>query len=91
MDRIPWWKVGKTMVGGNPFASLGLDWCGRCRMEVDTETEAHCGADVYVYRRRCLRCGAPLKYGSCPITLIGDAAVSPKAVQWITTPGQDRR
>jgi hypothetical protein len=91
MDKVPWYRT-RTFVGGNPFASLGLDWCVRCRMEVDTDTEAHHDNDVYVYRRRCLRCGAVIKYGACYAPIINlDKPLPPKSLTWISEPGRDRR
>jgi len=90
MDKIPWYQT-RTEVGGNPFASLGLDWCTHCKMEVDTDTEAHHQGDVYVYRRRCLRCGRWVKYGSYRIPLVGKTrTMPPKVLVWIHEPGKDR-
>lgn len=91
MDKIPWYR-GKTEVGGNPFASLGLDWCHRCRMEVDTDTEAHHQGDIYVYRRQCRRCGITIKYGAYRAPLVGtaNAPLPAKVYVWLHEPGKDR-
>ena len=88
-----WNLVGKIQFGGNPFSSLGDDWCPRCKMIIDTDTDAEYGDNTYVYRRRCRRCGKVIKYGMMPnIPLIN---VDPNslvcAAEWVTTPGQDRR
>ncbi len=92
MDKIPWWKTGQTYVGGNPFASLGLDWCPHCKMEVDTDTDAHHQEDVYVYRRQCRRCGRTIKAGAYKTPLVGTtyAPLPPKVFVWINEPGKER-
>ena len=89
-ERRPWWAVGN--VGGNPFASIGMDWCVRCRMEVDTDTEAHHTGDTFVYRRRCLRCGRTIKWGTYnQVVLLTNRPMPPAAFEWVTDPGRDRR
>ncbi len=91
-ERPPWWKVGYR--GGNPFSSLGLDWCPRCQQEVDTETHSnHFAQDgIYIYRRRCMRCGGAIKYGAYSVPLLtGGQPLPPMVFEWIAEPGQDRR
>jgi hypothetical protein len=92
MDKIPWYHT-RTEVGGNPFSSLGLDWCSRCKIEVDTDTEAHHQLDVHVYRRRCRRCGLTIKYGAYRTPLVGTALAKlpSKIYVWLHQPGKDRR
>ena len=93
-NTIPWYKVGRTERGSNPFTSLGLDWCPRCKIEVDTDTEAHHNDGIYVYRRQCLRCGRTIKYGAYRVPLINNTvgpALPPKVFLWINEPGKDRR
>lgn len=90
----PWWMQGKIQVGGNPFSSLGLDYCIVCRDEVDTDTEAEYSSmeGVYVYRRRCVVCGSVIKFGAVQVPMItGGKPLPAAALQWITDPGQDRR
>lgn len=93
MSEIPWWKIGPTTHGGNPFASLALDWCHRCRTEVDTDTEAHHQDDVYVYRRQCKRCGITIKFGAYRVPLVNTAGapLPNKVFVWLHEPGRDRR
>lgn len=88
-ERRPWWHAGQS--GGNPFVSLGLEYCTRCRDEVDTDTDAAHRDGTYVYRRRCLRCGMAIKYGAYQAPLVGAGRLPAAAFEWITEPGQDRR
>ena len=83
--------VGRIQHGGNIFNSLGLDWCPRCRSEQDCDTDAEYTDGIYVYRRRCCRCGAVIKYGAYQVPTISDKALPPKAFIWCHEPGKDRR
>ena len=50
--------------GGNPFSWIGqLEWCRNCKMDVDVEAERGTYADIYVYRKRCKRCGHVTHWG----------------------------
>ena len=88
----PWFIVGKMQVGGNPFASFGLDWCPRCCSETDCDTDAEYGDGTYVYRRRCVRCGKVVKFGAFQVPMIcGDRPLPAATIQWVLDPGKDRR
>lgn len=87
----PWYATGKIQWGGNPFGSLALDWCDRCQMEIDTDTEAHYRGGIYSYRRWCCRCGKVLKFGAYQVPLIHSDGMRPAQLQWLTKPEQDRR
>ena len=76
---------------GNPFLTLGLEWCRVCRGEMDTDTDASHRAGVYVFSRRCRRCGTVLKYGTYAAPLVSGQALPPMALEWVTKPGADRR
>ena len=86
---IPWWKTVHRE-GHNPFDSIGLDWCIRCKMAVDTDTEAHYQEGVYAYRRRCLRCGHWTNYGLYKVPLISDKPLPAMVFEWIKEPGKDK-
>lgn len=78
-------------IGSSPFESFGLEWCSRCRMEVDCDTQAHHQGTTYVYKRWCLRCGKIIKKGVYDnVTLIGEP-IPQVALEWISTPELDRR
>jgi hypothetical protein len=75
-------------VVGLPFTMYGLEWCSRCDMEVDCDTQAVNKGTLYLYKRRCGRCGKVLKRG------IYDKGAGPLplvASEWINQPGIDRR
>lgn len=82
------WNLAGRLAVGNPFSTLGLDWCSRCRMEVDTDTEANHRRGVYTFRRLCLRCGKAVAYGAVSAPLISEATLPPAAVEWVTRPGE---
>ena len=76
---------------GNPFATLGIEWCPRCRMEVDCDTDAVQDGTVYAYRRRCMRCGKVVKSGIYSnVVMLGEPIPGSK-LEWVTEPGADRR
>ena len=81
-------RVGQH--GGNPFSSLGMDWCRTCG-EIDTNTTASHRRGVYVYKRTCCRCGLVLKYGAMRAPLLSTTPLPVAALEWVTTPDQDRR
>lgn len=87
----PWYQTGRLQWGGNPFNSLGMEWCLRCRSEVDCDTSAQHRGSLYVYKRWCLRCGWVIKYGAYQTPLINDHPLAASAVQWVTSPEKDRR
>ena len=93
LTNRPWWAVGKTQWGGTPFSTLGLAWCCWCKMEVDSDTEAHHEGTTYVYRRNCCRCGHVIACGAveAPIVAGGRAALPPKALRWVHDVTKDRR
>jgi hypothetical protein len=98
MDRASRFSKGLSSplesvnTAGNPFATLGVEWCPRCRMEVDCDTQAAHRGDVYVYKRTCNRCGKVVKSGSynAPM-LLPYHPLMRRAYEWITEPGVDRR
>lgn len=90
MARAPWYRVG-SRTGGNPFESLDIDWCSRCKMEVDTDTIAEHRHGVYVYKRWCCRCGKVVKYGRYHAPLVSDQSLPAAATEWVTAPGEVKR
>lgn len=86
----PWWKVGHR-VPQNPFASLGTQWCQWCKGETEVDTDASHRRGTYVFSQRCLRCGRVTNWGVYQAPLLSDRALPAAAVEWVTTPGRDRR
>jgi len=90
-DRRPWHHVGHRVLG-NPFTTLGLEWCPRCRSEVDTNTAAHHRGTVYVFKRTCAVCGTVIKCGVWQnVPLLSNIPLPAAALEWVTTPDRDRR
>jgi len=76
----------------SPFTSMGLEWCPRCKMEVDTDTESVHEGTTYAFRRQCLRCGRTVKRGIYNnVPLLSNTPLPAAALEWTTQPGQDRR
>jgi hypothetical protein len=90
----PWYAVGKSMWGGTPFGTLGIDYCNWCRTEVDTDTDAEHHDNTYMYRRQCRRCGRVIACGAVNAPLLGGGKqatpIGKKTLIWIHTPGRDR-
>jgi hypothetical protein len=80
------------ITSANPFASMGLDWCPRCKTEVDTTTQSHHQGTTWAYKRTCDRCGKVIQhavYHNVPI--LSDVPLPRGTMEWVTAPGQDRR
>lgn len=75
----------------SPFTSLGLEWCPRCKTEVDTETQTHHHDRTYGYKRWCRRCGYVVKYGVFDNVPILSRPTPPDALAWVKAEGEDRR
>ena len=88
VNPTAWQRVGQH--GGNPFVSLGVDWCKICG-ETDTNTEASHRNGIYVYKRSCRRCGRVIKHGLMRAPLLSERPLPAAAFQWVTEPGKDRR
>ena len=87
----PWYMMNYPRSGRSPFQSLGMDYCIRCKQEVDTDTEAHMRENTYVYRRSCNRCGLVVNWGVYnDVALISPTPLLKTAMEWVTKPGQDR-
>lgn len=89
--RRPWWRQG-ALPQSNPFGALGLAYCVHCKQETDVDTEAHHEGTLYVWRQRCLRCGKQCNFGIYHnVPLVVNTGVPKVALEWVFTPGQDRR
>jgi hypothetical protein len=76
---------------GNPFLTLGMEWCGTCKSEMDCDTEASHRNNVYVFKRWCRRCGNVVKWGSYTAPILSGTQLPAMAFEWCTKPEQDRR
>lgn len=76
----------------SPFATLGLAWCPRCKMEVDTNTDAKHQGTTYAYKRACGRCGIVIAHGVYHnVPILSSVPIPAGTMEWVTSPGQDRR
>lgn len=66
-------------------------YCTKCKEDTDTEVERGDAEGVYVYRRRCRRCGGVIEYGMDRRALTGEKPISRAAMRWIRETGKDRR
>ena len=101
--RTPWHHVGRRIMGNpfqttghqpNPFGSLFERWCPRCKMPVDSDTDATHRAGVYVYKTTCNRCGKVIEAGAyqAPLVNTGPHQELPVIVfEWFSKEGRDRR
>jgi len=90
---IPWYKRGATSTS-NPFASLGTDYCPRCRSEceADMRAEHDVNTDTFAYKKTCCRCGKVICAGMYNQVAMLTGTPLPAAVfEWTFAPGQDRR
>ncbi len=76
----------------NPLESLSpLEYCRFCKDEVDVEVDEGKWGTIYVYRKRCLRCGKRIQWGAAYADLNNpDPQVIEAVASWIQQTGQDR-
>ena len=80
------------LASGNGVPVGKLEFCPRCKDEVDTETQAHHQGTTYSFRRRCLRCGQVLAHGVYRnVPIFSDTPLPAGTMEWVTTPGKDNR
>lgn len=81
-----------SLQAGSGVPSNKLEYCPRCKDEVDTDTQARHQPPDYLWKRSCLRCGQVLARGIYHnVPLISNVPVSAGAVEWTMAPGVDRR
>ena len=87
----PWYKWRRS--GSNPFDFVGsMEWCNTCTMDVDVDVERGKYEGIYVYRKRCKRCGHVTHWGMDRHLVTNPLPSLMGAVKrWLTTTGADRR
>jgi len=67
MNGRPWWRFDRGRVPRNPLDPIQviehLEYCRICDMDVDIQVQAALADDIYVYRKRCGRCGGVIQWG----------------------------
>ena len=90
-EQIPFYHVGATSTS-NPFATSGIDWCPRCKKQVDTDMAAIHQGTTFTFKRWCNECGRVIANGMWDrVCMITNRPLPPAAVQWTIKPGRDRR
>lgn len=76
----------------NPLESVSnFDYCHHCKDEVDTEIDEGDWENIFVYRKRCLRCGKVIQWGVADRELkTADPATMEAVRKWILATGQNR-
>lgn len=76
----------------NPLESVAsLEYCHFCKDEVDMEVAQGKWKEVFVYRKRCLRCGQTVQWGLAHKDLRAtDPATMEAVASWIKETGADR-
>lgn len=77
----------------NPLEPLTqLEYCRFCQDEVDVEIDQGKWETLFVYRKRCCRCGQTIQWGMASVAFADPNPATMNAVSsWIRTTGQDRR
>lgn len=77
----------------NPIESIApLEYCSSCQDDVDVEVDEGKWGKVFVYRKRCLRCGIVMQWGVAKAALQStDPTLTKDVAMWIQTTGKDRR
>lgn len=77
----------------NPLESvLPQEYCRFCHDEVDVEIDQGKWGSIWVYRKRCLRCGQRIQWGIATEYLqSADPVILKEVAQWIQQTGEDRR
>lgn len=90
-EPIPFYHVGPTSTS-NPFASVGTDWCPRCRMECEADMAALHHGETFTFKKWCVRCGKVICSGIFnQVCVLTNTPLPPAALEWTFEPGRDRR
>ena len=90
-EIIPWHHVGSTSTS-NPFGTVGIDWCPRCKKQVDTDVAAMHHGSTFTFKKTCAECGRVICHGIYDqVCILGNKQLPPAAVEWTIIPGKDRR
>lgn len=80
-------------LGLNPLESIAvMEYCRTCKDEVDVEIHQGKWDKLFVYRKRCLRCGETIQWGVGKAEFASHNPATMSAVaSWIRATGKDRR
>lgn len=76
----------------NPLESIAdRHYCRFCKDETDTEVDEGRWGTLWVYRRRCLRCGQRIQWGVARAALQNPTPeLAQQVASWIVATGKDR-
>ena len=90
-EQVPWWHLTPTSTS-NPFSSMGVDWCPRCKMEVQADMFSVHQGETFTYKKVCLRCGKVICHGMWDhVKCFTHRPLPAAAFEWIFEAGKDRR
>lgn len=77
----------------NPLESVSeLEYCQHCHDDVDVEIDQGKWQVIWVYRKRCLRCGQVIQWGAAKSAFEAtDKGTIDAIASWILATGKDRR
>lgn len=77
----------------NPLEALPCtDYCRFCQDETDVEVDEGKWKSLFVYRKRCLRCGQRIQWGVAMAALTSpDPQTLEEVAEWVRETGKDRR
>jgi hypothetical protein len=77
----------------NPLESVSeLEYCPQCNDEVTVEVDEGKWKVIWVYRKRCLRCGSVIQWGAARAAFDSpDPATVEAVASWIRETGKDCR
>jgi hypothetical protein len=77
----------------NPIESVSeLEYCQFCKDEVSVEVDQGKWQVIWVYRKRCLRCGKVIQWGAAKEAFTKtDKATVDAIASWVQATGRDRR
>ncbi len=71
----------------NPFTATGLQYCIRCKTDVDTRIESHHQGTTYAFKQWCRRCGHVIARGvSDNVLMLSGRPLPPAALEWSIAP-----
>ena len=90
MIHIPWYM--RSTSTSNPFSTTGIDWCPRCKLQVDTDTAAEHQGTTFTFKKWCRRCGRVICAGIYDsVAILSDRPLPPAALEWTWQGGKDKR
>jgi len=76
-------RFRKGVTSASPFSAIGLQYCRRCKQDVDVRTESRHQGTTFAFKSWCRRCGRVINRGVHDnVVLIGTGGLADRAVEW---------